>query len=1014
MRKKNHVSLTRVVLLAILLISCGMAAHAQISVTGVVQDRTQEPLIGVSVFVKGSTIGVITDLDGQYTVNVPDEGSVLVFSYIGYTSQEIRVGTKRNINIVLEDDAKLLDEVVVVGYGTQRKSDLTGGISTISGNDISGIPAVSLTQRLQGQVAGMNITLDNARPGEDGSILIRGTKTLKGSTDPLIVLDGIPFSGSMAEIDQNSVESISILKDASSASIYGARATNGVILITSKKGAIGKPTVRYSGYVGIQGAQRLPKMMKGDQYLRFIKDYRKDTGDPDWDKPEEYFQAALQENYKNGITQDWVDYMFETAVQMEHQLSVSGATEATNYYLSFTYSDQQSILKEAKGYKKYAVTANLSQNVGNYIKIGTNIQLIERAGAGKEGDELEVNNINVDPKFTYGLRMSPFASIKDKEGKYLHYPMYGENMYYSPYAEHGATKDDKSRAAYLSGFVQIDAPWVKGLSYRANMGYSYRQRDRGIYYPTESMTGLASTGKAIVQANQNHGWTWENVITYANSWGKHNLNLTGLYSAEKRYMQSSRTDAEDFISDANKYHNLALAKGEKKLQSDKKNTQLLAYMFRLNYSFDRRYLLTLTGRRDGSSVYGKGNKWEFFPSVAGGWVISEESFFKNLNMKAIDYLKLRLSYGSNGNIYSEPYKSFTKLTDQDYIFGNDNELAGGLISGFSYGNPNLKWEKTNTANIGVDLYLLENARIRTTLDLYRSSTKNLLMTRTVPVMNGYTSLDDNVGEVQNKGIELSINSDNIITKNFKWSTTFVLAGNWDKIVELQRDAEGNKLDDISNSWVIGEPVVAWFDYKIIGVWQTHEAEAAAVYGAVPGDAKILDKDNNGSIKADDRMIIGSKAPRWTAGLTNTFQYKNISLSLFFNGSFGAWHKNETIKYERQLFEKNVNYLSDISYWTTENPSNKYPRLGYKNATYNFYKKVNFIRLQDVNLAYQFPKSILTKIGLKELTTYVNARNLFTISNANKYTTNVEQEIYSLDSTGYPVQRAFIFGVNLTF
>lgn len=1006
MRKKMQnacsASMGRIAFFAIFTVLGGMALNAQISVTGTVQDKTQEPLIGVSVLLKGTSVGTITDLDGRYTVDVPDAGSVLVFSYVGYTSQEIRVGNQKQIDIVLQDDAKLLDEIVVVGYGTQRKSDLTGGIATISGDDINNIPAVSLSQRLQGQVAGMTVTLAKAKPGEDGTILIRGKKTLKGSTDPLIVLDGIPFGGTMSEIDQNSIESISVLKDASSASIYGARATNGVILITSKKGMIGKPAVRYSGYVGVQQAQRLPDMMNGEEYIRFLKDYRKDTNDPKWDDPEAYLQTALLDNYRNGKTYDWADYMFRNALQMEHQLSVSGATEATNYYVSFTYSDQQSILKEAEGYKKYAVTANISQDIGKWLKIGANIQLLERDRGG------------VDPRFAYGLRMSPYASIKDENGTYLRYPMYGETMYHGPYADYGTSKDDKSRGAYLNGFVQVDLPWVKGLSYRANMGYSYRHRDQGTYYPTTTMTGDAASGKAIVQANNYGGWTWENVLTYTNSWGKHNLNLTGLYSAEKQYNNETKTEAQNFVSDANKYHNLALAKGLKNLSSDYERKQLLAWMFRLNYSFDRRYLLTLTGRRDGASVYGKGNKWEFFPSVAGGWVISEESFFKNMNLNAVDYLKLRISYGSNGNIYSTPYKSFTKLTDQDYIFGNDNELAGGLISGFTFGNPNLKWEKTNTFNIGLDFYLLDNARIRTTLDIYSSMTTNLLMTRTVPVMNGYTSVEDNVGKVQNKGIELNISSDNIITKDFKWSTTLLLAGNWDHIKELQRDAQGNKLDDISNSWFINEPVSAWFDYKVIGIWQSHEAEEAKKYNAVPGDAKLFDKDDNGKITGEDRVVIGSKAPRWTAGLTNTFEYKNVSLSLFFNGAFRAWHKNETIKFERQLFGKNVNYLNDITYWTPDNPSGKYTRPGYQDTRHNFYKKVNFIRLQDVNLSYRFPKTLLHKIGLKELTAYVNAQNLVTFSNANKYTTNVEQETYSLDATGYPVQRTFILGVKLTF
>ena len=1015
MRRRTQSRLRRISLLSTLLIfiSSVMAVNAQISVKGKVMDNTQEPLIGVSVSVKGTNSGVITNMDGEFAVDVPGPESVLVFSYVGYTTQEKQVGNQKEIIIVLADDAKLLDEIVVVGYGTQRKSDLTGGIATISGDNINKVPAMGLSQRLQGQVAGMSVSLSNAKPGEDGSILIRGKKTLTGSTTPLIILDGIPFGGSMSEIDQNSIENISILKDASSASIYGARATNGVILITSKKGAQGKPTVRYNGYVGIQSAQRLPDLMNGDEYIRFIKDYRKDTGDPKWDNPEAYLQTALLDNYKNGRTYDWTDYMFKSAVQMEHQLSVSGATDATNYYLSFTYSDQQSIIKGADGYKKYAVTANLSQNINKWIKVGANIQLTDRTNVGKEASDASTVLEGIDPKFPYGFRMSPFASIKDEDGKYIHYPMYGETMYYSPYADYGAMRDDKSKAAYLNGYVQFDLPWIKGLSYRANMGYSYRHRDRNTYYPVTTMTGAAAEGKGIVHSNNYGSWTWENVVTYSNTWGAHNLNLTGLYSAEKQYRNESKMEALQFISDANNYHNIGIAKGLKTLSSNKEEQQMLAWMFRANYSYKQRYLLTLTGRNDGASVYGKGHKWEFFPSVAAGWILSEESFFKNLDLKAIDFLKLRLSYGSNGNIYASPYKTYTKLKDQDYIFGNENELAGGVVTSFTYGNPHLKWEKTNTYNLGIDLNLF-NSRLRSTIDMYNSTTTNLLMTRTVPVMNGYTSIEDNVGKVQNRGIEFTLTSDNIVTPDFNWSTTLTLAGNWDKIKELQKDANGNNIDDVANSWFVGKPVSVWYDYKVVGIWQENEAEEALKYKAKPGDAKLWDRNEDGSITGDDRTVIGSKAPRWNAGLTNTFSYKNISLSLFFNGIFGAWHQNETIKFERQLFAKNVNYLSDIDYWTPENPSSKYTRLGYQDTRHNFYKKVNIIRLQDINLAYNFPKSILGKVGLSQLTAYVNARNLFTFSNGNKYTTNVEQEKYSLDATGYPVQRTFIFGVNLTF
>lgn len=967
---------------------------------GIVVDDVGIPVIGASVILDGtSNVGTITDIDGAFSLNVP-LNSMLTISYIGYKTQKIKIDSETSQKVTLSEDRSTLDEVVVIGYGTQRKSDLTGGIVSISGDEIGKINAVSLSQRLQGQVAGMNITNTDAKPGEDGSILIRGKKTLRGSTSPLIILDGIPFGGNMSEIDQNSVESISVLKDASSAAIYGARAANGVILVTSKKGVVGKPTVRYNGYVGFQQAERLLNLMKGDQYLQFSKDYRKDTGDPTWDDPLTYFQAALHDNYRNGLTYDWRKEAFRTAMQMEHQVSVSGASEATNYYISATYTDQESIKRNAGGYKKYAVTANISQSIGQWVKAGTSIQLSERNRGG------------FDPYTSHALKMSPYASIKNEDGEYIRYPMYGETLYYSPYANYGMTNDDKSRGAYLNGFVQVDAPWVKGLSYRANVGYSYRHRDVGKYYPTTTMTGEATNGKAEVEAYNYGGWTVENIITYDATFDKHKLNVTGLYSAEKQYSNNNKTEAQDFISDTNEYHNLALAKGMKKISSEDERKQLLAWMGRINYSYDSKYLLTLTGRRDGASVYGKGNKWGFFPSVAAGWVLTQESFIKNLDIKQLEFLKLRASYGVNGNIYNEAYKSFNQLTDQDYIFGNDNILAGGLISGFTYANPNLKWERSKTFNLGIDFHLFDNSRIHGSIDYYNAKTSNLLMSRSVPIMNGYDRIEDNVGEIQNRGIEFTLNTSNIRSQDFEWNTTLILTRNWDKILELQRDANGNHIDDVANKWFVNSPVNVYYDYKVIGIWQESEREQAAKYKAVPGDAKLYDADDNGSINGDDRVVIGSKSPQWTAGLTNTFRYKNVSLSMFINSSFGAWHENATIKFERLLFEKNSNYVADIDYWTPENPSNKYTRLGYKDTRHTFYKKVNFVRLQDVSLSYTFPKSMLAPFGVKELTTYVSGRNLVTISNANKYTMNIEREAYN--DVAFPSQRSFFLGVNLTF
>lgn len=971
------------------------SAQAQITISGTVTDTQNEPMIGISVIVKNSTKGTVTDLDGKYTISVPDSKSVLVFSFISYKTQEVTVGSQKVINVRLEDASAALDEVVVVGYGTQRKSDLTGGVSTISSDKIDKIPAVSLGQRLQGQIAGLNVTTSNNKPGEDATFRVRGEKSLSGGNNPLIILDGIPFNGSITEIDQNSVDNISVLRDASSAAIYGSRAANGVILITTKKGKVGKPVVRYNGYIGFQQAEWLPDLRNGSEYIQLLKDFRKDTGDKEWNNPKAWLQSSLVDNFENGRETDWNKELFRTAIQQEHQISLSGATDATNYFVSLSLSDQDGIVKYT-GYKKYAVTSNITQKIGSWLTVGANIQLLERNRGGKA------------PNFAYGFRMSPYGNVRDENGRYVRYPMSPETMYYSPFADQDAIVDDVSRAAYTNAFADIKLP-VKGLSYRANFGYSYRHREQGSYYGSTTMTGEPVGGSASITNTSYGDWTWENIVRYDNNWGKHHLDLTGLYSAQKTNTSNQDSSGEGFLSDANGYHNIGMAQGKKNIASTKEETALLSWMGRANYSYDRRYLLTLTARRDGYSAFGDNNKWALFPSVAGAWVISEESFFQNWDLKQLEFLKFRMSYGSNGNQAVSAYQTKTKLAQRDYIYGNDAEFAGGLVANFTKGNPNLKWETSYSFNAGVDFNLFDN-RLSGSFDYYDTRTKDLLMNRSVPVMNGYTTMMDNVGKTKNTGFDLTLNSVNIKSEGFQWNSTFVLSGNWSKIVALKEDGK----DDISNKWFIGQPIRVYYDYKVTGIWQEDEREEAAKYKAIPGDAKLYDKDGNGQITADDRVIIGSKLPVWTAGLTNTFMYKNWSLSVFLNGVFDVTKENETVKFERQLFNKNVNYINNINYWTPENRSNEYTRLGYNETKHTFYTSASFIRIQDINLAYQFPKEAIKKIGLEALTTYVNGRNLFTFSDAKKFTTNIEQDKYSLDASGYPTQRVFIIGLNVTF
>lgn len=979
------------------------------TITGTVLDDNGEALIGASVSVVGTQNGTVTDIDGNFNLTIPDAARQLKISYLGFKEQIVSIDGKRSFDIILREDAETLEEIIVVGYGTQRKKDLTGGIVSLSAEKLEQLPTTSIAQRLQGQVSGMNISSVNAQPGEASTIRIRGEKSLSGGNEPLIVLDGIPFNGTMNEIDQNSIENISVLKDASSAAIYGARAANGVILITSKRGQVGKPTVRYNGYLGVQSTERRFNLMNGEENIALLKEFYRDRGDAEeiWKNPEAFLNTALIDNYKNGVETDWQDEIFRNAFQQEHQLSLSGATDLTNYYASISYLDQEGVVKNTQ-YKKYSATVNLSQKIGKWLTVGVNTQMSEQDNSG------------VTPQYYYAYRMSPYASVYDENGKYLRYPMWTETMYYSPFADNDGTKDNTTRSIYTGWYADIALP-VKGLSYRTNFGYAFRTIDRGEYYGSTTYTGNPYSGIATIYSFNYTDWTWENIVRYNRDFGVHHIDATGLISAQKTRNKESEMTGKGFLNDNNLYHNIDMAQGEKTIKSDMEETALASYMARFNYNYDGRYLLTLTGRYDGYSAFGANNKWAFFPSIAGGWVLSEESFFKDWDPEKIDFIKLRLSYGANGNQAIKAYQTLTKLKQQDYIFGDGTTYAGGLASDFNKGNPNLKWETTYSFNMGLDFGFFHN-RLTGNLDLYLAKTKDLLMNRSVAVMNGYTSIMDNVGKTQSKGFDLTVNTINLETKDFQWRTGVIFSGNWNKILALREDGK----DDITNKWFIGKPIAVNYDYKVIGVWQSNEKDEAAKYGAVPGDAKLKDKNDDGKIDADDREIIGSKLPTWTAGLTNTFTYKDWSFSFFLNGVFDISKENYSLLFERMLFEKNVNFISGIDYWTPENPSTEGTRLNYKPVnSHKFYTDASYVRIQDINLSYNFPKTVTNKLGIGKLMMYANVRNLYTFSKTNKYGVNPEQSIIGgetitvdsktgLKSGSYPIPRAFVFGLNITF
>ncbi|MDR2948610.1 MAG: TonB-dependent receptor [Prevotella sp.] len=967
------------------------------TITGRVLDINNEPLIGVSVVLKGTTNGVLTDADGSFLLNVPNLEGTLEVSYVGFVKQTITIKGREPLLIIMKEDQQILDEVVVVGYGSQRKKDLTGGVTSINAEKLERIPATNIAQRLQGQLAGMNITVGTKPGATDESILIRGEKSLSGGNNPLIVLDGVPFSGKLTEIDQNSVENISVLKDASAAAIYGARAANGVILITTKKGEKGRTSIRYNGYVAVQTAERLFKTQNGAQNVELLKEFYRDMGYAEsfWSDPTQFLPSLPKENYLAGKEFDWQDDLFGPAFQQEHQLSISGATDNSSYYASLSYTGQDGIIK-GTDYKKYAVTLNLSHKFNDWLTIGTNTQLIQRDNGG------------VSPRVDQAFYLSPWSNPYNEDGTYNRYPMYTTTYWVNPYADSDGVVDDMNRNIFTSWYADIVLP-IEGLSFRSNFGYNFRTQEYGSYYGKTTLKGEAVGGEAEIKNTNYSDWTWENVVKYDRNFGSHHLDVTAMMSAQETRDMQSTMKGQNFLNDNNAYFNIDAAQGQKTITSDKTETALASYMGRVNYNYASRYLLTLTGRYDGYSAFGKNNKWAFFPSVAVGWVASDEEFFKNWNIKPIDYLKVRLSYGANGNQGVKAYQTLTQLSQLDYIYGDGGTFAGGLYNGVEVGNPNLKWETTHSFNAGLDFSLFKN-RLTGNVEVYSATTKDLLMKRTVPIMNGYKSMMDNIGKTNTKGFEITLNSLNIKNKDFEWTTSLVFAGNWNKIKSLREDGK----DDISNSWFIGEGVKVFYDYKVVGIWQNSEIDEAAKYGAIPGDAKLQDTNNDGKITSDDRVIIGSKIPVWTAGLTNNFTYKNFTFSFFLNGVFDVTKENGMLNFIGRQFDKGTNYIQGVKYWTPENNSTEATRLGYnpKNS-HKFYNDASFVRLQNVSLAYEFPKKISSSLSLERLSMYVNVSNVYTFSGVNKYGINPEQSVIGAPSS-YPVPRTYVLGVNVTF
>ena len=953
------------------------------TIEGVVTDGESDlPLVGVVVSDEGNTVHTLTADDGSYVLQMGDGIRSLTYSILGYKTATVELGQDSRINVKMYPDVEVLDEIVVVGYGSQKKSDITGAVGSVSRDRIESSTVTDAAQMLQGSVPGLTVmtTSAGANPeGQSGLMLIRGRNSISASNDPLIILDGVPYNGSISDIPTTDIASIEVLKDASSAAIYGSRGSNGVILISTRTGEEGKMQIRYNGYFSVQTVANFPHIMDGQEYYDFKKYWSDDEDDPEGFLSDTELGVYADGSWKNWT---WKDLITQTGWSTQHSVSASGGTKALKYNTSLSFLDTKGIVRNDQ-YKKLTFRLNLSANLTKWLTYTTSTQLSW------------ADNSGATPKFVDVFNKSPLLRPFNDDGSINIVPDAGNEKRYNPIE--CDLYDDMNMSYKLSTNNSLKATFFKGFTYTLNTGVQYFSSTHNEYQGLNTGAMKSYNGWASMYDRVRQYYSIENILNFDREFGKHHLFVTLLYSFENARNNEKTVEGQGFPNDLLSWNGLPQAEKTTISLVDEK-TVLLSQMARVNYSYDERYLFTATVRRDGYSGFGANNKWGVFPSVALGWNISNEGFFRQYN-DIMNVFKLRLSYGMNGNQAISAFQTISRMTSSDYVSGSS--LAVGYIPG-TLGTPSLSWETTRAANVGIDFGFLDS-RISGEINAYYNRTNDLLLERSISSVNGIESIYQNIGKTDNRGIELSIVSTNIQTRKFSWKTAFNIAYYKTRILDLY----GNKESDIDNKWFIGEPVKANYDYYIIGVWQEDEAALAAKYGAQPGYAKYDDRNGNGVYDADDRQVIGSPEPDMTWSLNNTFSYGPFELSVYMYGATGMVKANP-------FYAKNM-YISR-EYWSPDNPINTYwstakdanQYISAKSVTPDYFQNANYWRIKDVMLSYSLPKKAIGKIGLSNAKVYVTGKNLFTFT---KYT-GMDPELD--EQRAKPLQREFIIGVNLTF
>ncbi len=971
-------------------------------VKGQVTDKNGDGVIGATVKVKDAQAGTVTDYNGNFSLNVQKAGT-LVVSYIGYLTKEIAFTPGQTLNITIEEDATALDEVVVVGYGVQKKSDVTGSVTSINKDRLSKLPVTNVLQAVQGAAAGVTISQGSSIPGDAPSALVRGRNSINAGTGPYIVVDGIPISksgGSLNDINPGDIESMEILKDASATAIYGTNGANGVILITTKHGKEGKPSVSYNGYVGFETFAHKMDFCDGQQITQRYKDYvAQNPGETMYNdfvknQNEADAQAAGRET-------DWLyDMVSQTGIIHDHNVTVNGGAEKIKYFISGDYMSQKGVLK-GFNYKRYSMRMNIDADVTDYLKIGTNSYIVSH---NRDGGRVN---------FMMAEAMSPYGKVYEDDGSYCIYPMYTESLFFNPMRDINQDHERRQWNINLNAYAELNFGniWkpLTGLTYKFNFGYSFVPKRENYYNGAEQND---PNGYGYIFNAETQSRTVENILTYAKDIQKHHFDITLLYaSSRKKYHDNTATGAK-FINDELLWHNL----GGGGTQTAKSYTDLyktVSQMGRLNYSYDSRYLFTFTVRRDGSSVFGADNKYGTFPSVALGWNIANEKFMEKADW--LNNLKLRLSYGKAGNEAIGVYETLAKMSNAALTM--DGQSATALYPSSRMGNSGLGWETTKTFNIGIDFGFLNN-RINGNIDFYTSTTTDLLLQRNLPKVSGYSNVYMNMGKTANKGLEITINSKNIVTKDFTWGTNLVWSWNKNEI----KDLYGDEKSDIGNRWFIGEPISVIYDYEMVGIWQKDEIDRGDHLNwdpqAQPGDVKLRDVNGDGKIDPnDDKTIQGQTTPKWIGGLTNTFTYKNLSLSIFIQTVQGLKRNNSLLGTASDEMGRR-NSTTEVGYWTESNPSNEFRSLSKTSNRwgYGFPCDASFTRIKDVTLSYQFPTQITNALRISALTVYASARNLATFTSWKGWDpeADITQRGWGGYENNYPMTKSYVFGLNVTF